>query len=114
MVANNSVTLFIDIAQLVLAVAAAAFFFWGLLAMVKGLKRKDEQAYAAAQKKKSIIVLICGCLLYMLYTFFADLESMLLADYNLIAVALRAFWRTVLNTGFIPLLPVVLQRTRKK
>lgn len=114
MVANNSVTLFIDIAQLVLAVAAAAFFFWGLMTMVSGLKRKDDAAYAAGRKKKSIIILICGCLLYMVYVFFADLESMLLADYNLLAVALHAFWRAVLNTGFIPLLPVVLQRTKKK
>lgn len=114
MVANNSVTLFIDVIQLVLAFAAAAFFFWGLMAMVRGMKGKENVEYAAHQKKKSIIVLISGCLLYMGYTFFADLESMLIADYNLIAVALRAFWRTILNTGFIPLLPVVLQRTRKK
>ncbi len=114
MVANNSVTLFIDVAQLVLAVAAGAFFFWGLMTMVSGLKNKDDPVCAKQKKNKSIIILICGCLLYMGYTFFSDLESMLLADYNLIAVALRAFWRTVLNTGFIPLLPVVLQRTRRK
>lgn len=114
MVANNSLTLFIDIAQLVFSLASAAFFLWGLLTMVKGIKNKEDADLSAALKKKSIIVLILGCLLYFLYTFFADLESMLLADYNLIAVALRSFWRMVINTGFIPLLPVVLQRTRKR
>ena len=114
MVANNSVTLFIDIAQLVFSAAAAAFFFWGLLTMVKGLKNKEDVELASALKRKSIRILILGCVLYFLYTSFADLESMLLADYNLIAVVLRALLRTVLNTGFIPLLPLVLQRARKR
>ncbi|MBQ0166644.1 MAG: hypothetical protein KBT02_06035 [Treponema sp.] len=114
MVANNSVTLFIDIAQIILAIAAAGFFFWGLMTMIKGLKLKEDAVLAANMKKRSIIILAGGCMFYFLYSFFADLESMLLADYNLLAVALRAFWRTVLNTGFIPLLPVVLQRTTRK
>lgn len=113
MVANNSFTLFIDIAQIVLSIAAASFFLWGLLAMVKGLKNKEDADFSAAQKKKSIIVLIFGCVLYFCYTFFADLESMLLADYNLIAVTLRSLLRTIMNTGFIPLIPVFLQRKRK-
>lgn len=113
MVANNSFTLFIDIAQLVLSLAAAGNFFWGLLVMVQGIKNKEDASLAAALKKKSIIILISGCSVYFLYTCFADLESMLLADYNLIAVVLRALLRTVINTGFIPLLPIVLQRTRK-
>lgn len=113
MVANNGFTLFIDIAQLILSLAAAAFFLWGLLTMVKGIKNKDNPDYASALKKKSIIILISGCFLYFLYTCFADLESMLLADYTLIAVVLRALLRTVMNTGFIPLIPVVLQRKRR-
>lgn len=114
MVVNNSVTLFIDIVQIILAIAAAGVFFWGLMTMINGLKQKDDATLASNLKKRSILILAGGCLLYCGYSFFADLESMLLEDYNLIAVALRAFWRTVLNTGFIPLLPVVLQRTNRK
>ena len=113
---ENSYELVFNIIAVVAYIAAAVLFFIGLKTMISYVKTEGDEAAsgAASLKKKSIKLLAIACGSFAVGKTCANFIPMSNQDYNLFEIILQSVIESVLKTGFLVLLPVVIKGRKSR
>jgi hypothetical protein len=107
----NSASAIIEIAAMV---GSAILFFLGLNVAFKDLKRpydgsEEGKAVSKAAFIKSMKLIGTAVFLYSISRFSANLLPMVAEGYGILSAAIQSLWEGVSRTGFLLIVPYVLQ-----
>jgi len=97
------------IIEIIAMVGAAILFFLGLDAAFKDLKKPYGSEKGKAAFIKSMKLIGTAVFLYSVSRFSANLLPMVAEGYGILPAAIQSLWEGVSQTGFLLIIPYILQ-----